>query len=274
MLLLFDVGGTKMRVAVSRDGTALDRTKIIATPPAFSEGMAQIQVLAEELAEGDAITAVSGGLAGSFDRSHNTLLNGENISDWVGRPIRTALEDMFRVPIFLENDAAAACLGEAVYGAGKDKEIVAYLTISTGVGGARVTQGRIDASAMGFEPGDQIIDAGKGFIPAWPVYRLKDISGKSLGKIFQKNPAQIADAGVWERVADVLAIGVNNTIVYWSPDIIVIGGSVMDSIPLDCVEERVRDIRKGLFPTSPPLAHAALGDAGGLWGAIARARQM
>jgi glucokinase len=50
-------------------------------------------------------------------------------------------------------------LGEAVFGAGKGREIVVYMTISTGVGGARIVGGKIDASAMGFEPGHQIIDA-------------------------------------------------------------------------------------------------------------------
>lgn len=271
MLLLFDVGGTKMRVVVSRDGTTFGEPKIIPTPASFADGMAALKTLADELSGGERITAVSGALAGSFDRTRTTLLNGENIKDWVAKPVRAELERMFGVPVHLENDAAAACLGEAVYGAGKGKEIVAYLTISTGVGGARVTNGRIDASAMGFEPGDQIIDAGRGFID-WPVYRLMDISGKGIERIFQKHPTEISDASVWEQVAQVLAIGINNTIVYWSPDIIVIGGSVMESIPLDYVEERVREIRKG-FPMSPPLMRSALGDSAGLWGALVRARQ-
>lgn len=272
MLLLFDVGGTKIRVAVSRDGATFGEPKIIATPASFADGMAALKKLTGELSAGERITAVSGALAGSFDRARTTLLNGENIPDWVGKPMRAELEHMFGAPVSLENDAAAACLGEAIYGAGKGKEIVAYLTVSTGVGGARVTNGRIDASAIGFEPGNQIIDAGRGFIN-WPVYRLMDISGRGLERIFQKHPAEIEDVAVWERVAEVLAIGVNNTIVYWSPDIVVIGGSVMESIPLDYVEERVREIRRG-FTVSPPLTRTALGDSAGLWGALARAGQV
>lgn len=272
MILLFDVGGTKMRVAVSRDGVALGEPTIIPTPVSFADGMAALRRIADELFGDGRITAVSGALAGSFDRARTALLNGENIRDWVGKPVRQELERMFGVPVVLENDAAAACLGEAVYGAGKGNEIVAYLTVSTGVGGSRVVNGTIDASAMGFEPGDQIVDAGKSFIPGWPVHRLADISGKGLENFLQKNPAEIGDPRVWERVADVLAIGVNNTIVYWSPDIIVIGGSVMASIPLDYLEERVREIRRG-FPQSPPLARAALGDSAGLWGALARVRE-
>lgn len=273
MILLFDIGGTKTRVAISRDGATIGEPKIVATPAAFSDGVAALRALADELCAGGRITAVSGALAGSFDRGRTALLNGENIGDWIGKPVRAELERVFGVAVTLENDAGAACLGEARYGAGKGYEIVAYLTVSTGIGGSRVVNGTIDASAMGFEPGDQIIDAGRGFIPDWPVHRLMDISGKSLEKFFKTHPAEITDPIVWQRVADVLAIGVNNTIVYWSPDIIVIGGSVMASIPLDYVEERVREIRTG-FPKSPPLVRAALGDSAGLWGALARVKQM
>lgn len=273
MTLLFDVGGTKMRVAISRDGKTVGEPKIVATPAAFSDGMAALRALADELCAGEHITAVSGALAGSFDRKHAALLNGENISDWIGKPLRAELERMFGVAVTLENDAGAACLGEAIHGAGKGYEIVAYLTVSTGIGGSRVVNGTIDASAVGFEPGDQIIDAGRSFFADWPIHRLKDISGKGLEKFFQKYPAEITDAVIWQRVADVLAIGINNTIVYWSPDIIVVGGSVIASIPLDYVEERVREIRKG-FPKSPPLARAALGDSAGLWGVLARVQQV
>lgn len=272
MLLLFDVGGTKLRVAVSQNGTALDRTKIIPTPSLYADGLKHLQTLAEELSARGQITALSGALAGSFDRNHDALLNGENISDWVGKPLRHDLERIFGVSVTLENDAGAACLGEALYGAGRGYEIVAYLTVSTGIGGSRVVSGKIDAAAMGLEPGNQIIDAGRNFIPDWGVHRLMDVSGRALEQFFRKHPAEITDPSVWQRVAEVLAIGINNTIVYWSPDIIVIGGSVMASIPLDYVEERVRDLRKG-FPRSPLLVRAKLGDSAGLWGALARAQQ-
>ncbi|MEK7541334.1 MAG: ROK family protein [Patescibacteria group bacterium] len=274
MFLLFDIGGTNTRVAVSRDHETVGAVRVVATPPVFGDGLRVLKGIADELCPEGGVTAVAGGLAGSLDRERTMLLNGENIADWVGRPVREELERIFRAhPVYLENDAAMACLGEAVYGVGKDKEIVAYLTVSTGVGGARVVRGRIDASAFGFEPGFQIIDAGSSWIPGWGGRRLRDFaSGKGLEKAFRKNPAEITDGAVWEQVAEALAIGINNTIVYWSPDVIVVGGSVMASVPLERVSEKAREIRKE-FPHSPAVVRSAMGDAAGLWGALARARQ-
>lgn len=59
--------------------------------------------------------------------------------------------------MFLANDADLVGLGEAVYGAGKGYKVVAYFTVSTGVGGARIVNKRIDKGVFSFEPGWQYV---------------------------------------------------------------------------------------------------------------------
>jgi glucokinase len=94
------------------------------------------------------------------DKQAKKLVKSPHLPKWVDKPLGSRLEKALGVKVLLENDAALAALGEAVFGAGRRAEIVGYLTISTGIGGARVVDGRIDKKSVGFEPGHMIIDVG------------------------------------------------------------------------------------------------------------------
>ena len=162
MFILFDIGGTNMRVAISRDKETFEDPVIIPTPKDFDEGMKAIKDIAHDLARGGTITAIGGGIAGALNRDRTVFVSGPHLQGWNAKPIKKALEDAVGAPAFVENDTAIVGLGEAVSGAGKGHQIVAYVTVSTGVGGARIVNQKIDVSALGFEPGHQIIDAGGG----------------------------------------------------------------------------------------------------------------
>ncbi len=165
-------------------------------------------------------------------------------------------------------------LGEANYGAGRGKDIVVYMTISTGVGGVRIVKGNVDESAMGFEPGHQIIDPDNTLCPTCDGNDLEAyVSGTSIEKRFGKKPYEIQDDAVWDELAKFLAYGLHNTIMHWSPDIIVLGGSMMKEvgIPLPAVRTHLSGIMK-IFPTLPQIEKAELADFGGLYGALYFAR--
>ena len=151
------------------------------------------------------------------------------------------VENFKETEIIIENDASMAGVGEAQFGAGRGFEIVAYITVSTGVGGAKIVNGKIDEHAVGFEPGKQIMDVNSG-------KTLEDmISGKALQEKFGKHPKEIKDQGVWDNHAWLLAIGLNNIIMEWSPNCVVLGGSMITGdpcIPLDKTENYLKDILK------------------------------
>lgn len=258
MFLLFDIGGTNTRMAVSRGGESFEEPVIFQTPSGFDEAISLFKKTALELT-GGGLTAIVGGLPGILNKDKSSLLDAPNLKDWSGKPIKSELEKAFGAPVFLENDAALAALGEAVYGAGRGKRIVAYFTVSTGVGGARVVDGVIDRSAFGFEPWRQIIDG---------THRLGYyISGNGIRKRFGKAPEDIDDSSVWEEAERWLAVGINNAIAFWSPDIIVVGGTVaMRRFSLERVAARLRDIAN--FPELPEIVPAELGDKAGLYGAL------
>ena len=64
MFILFDIGGTNMRVALSRDGQTFEEPRIVSTPKDFDAGMLALKNIATELTGGANIDAAGGGIAG------------------------------------------------------------------------------------------------------------------------------------------------------------------------------------------------------------------
>jgi predicted NBD/HSP70 family sugar kinase len=280
MYILFDIGGTKMRLAASRDGTTFDEPKFCKTPADnFDEGMRLFAKLAREMSNGETITAAAGGIAGPLNKEKTKLARSPNIAGWTEKPLKTSLENILGAHVYLENDTAIVGLGEATAGAARGFEIAVYITVSTGVGGVRIVDGAIDRSAMGFEIGHQVIVCpehsrdtatlctycnGPGHLEGY-------ISGAAFERKYGKKPYEVTEATAWEDAARLLAYGLNNAIMHWSPDVIVLGGSMIigkPAIQLNRIEAHLKDIVK-IFPTLPVLKKAELGDVGGLHGALA-----
>ena len=125
--------------------------------------------------------------------------------------------------VYVENDAALAALGEANPGAGSGGKIVAYYTVSTGIGGARVIDGRIDKRTVGFEPGKQIINNGN----LQSVEQF--VSGHNIEERYGTKPTGIVNTPLWKKAAEDLAIAAFNSVTHWSPDIFVFGGPLIPS---------------------------------------------
>lgn len=273
MYILFDIGGTNMRIALSRDGETFGEPTIISTPKDFDQGMEAIKEIVQEMSGGATIIAAGGGIAGTLSKDRSIFLNGPHLQGWNQKPIKKALENALGVPVFVENDTAVVGLGEAVAGAGKGHDIVVYMTVSTGVGGVRIVNKHIDISRIGFEPGHQIIDAGGALRESSVGGRGIDlegyISGSAITERYDKKPYEITDEKFWDEMARLLAYGLNNTIVHWSPDIVVIGGSMMKKIgiPIDRVRAHLKGILH-IYPELPLIEHSSLEDIGGLHGAL------
>ncbi|MFZ2831762.1 MAG: ROK family protein [Minisyncoccia bacterium] len=279
MYILFDIGGTKMRVIAADREKFIGEPTVVPTPKDFNQGIETLKRIIDNLIQGfaendRAVTAIVGGIAGPINGEKTMLVKSPNLSGWVGHDIKKALHDAYNVPVELDNDAALVGLGEAHFGAGREKSIVVYLTISTGVGGARIVDGEIDRSSLGFEPGHQIIDPDNSLCPTCEGNDLEAyVSGTSIKKRFGVEPYEIHDAAVWDELAKFLAYGINNTIVHWSPDVVVLGGSMMKEIGISvpAVRKHLAEILK-IFPVAPLIEKAELGDFGGLYGSLAYAR--
>lgn len=280
MYILFDIGGTNTRIAASTNGKTFGTPIIFKTPKNFSAGVRRFTETAKHVSGGKKIHAIGGGFAGPLNAKKTSALNSPHLSDWVGKPITKTISRVLHAPMYIENDTAIVGLGEAVAGAGRAYTIVAYMTISTGVNGARIVRKRIDENAFGFEIGHQFIappdykKAQRCISCKIPGHLEGFISGSALKRRYHKNPRDIRTKKIWTETAHWLSYGLVNTAVYWSPDVIVLGGSMMKNPGINLGEAKKFFARTlTIFPKPPKLVKASLGDVGGLYGALAFIKQ-
>ena len=269
MLVGFDIGGTKTRVAWSSDGKSFETPLITDTPKKGSQGVDALITNIRLVAQGRPIRAIAGGIAGVLDPDHQQLVHAPNLSDWTGIPLVGLLSSAFHAPIRIVNDTAVVGLGEALFGAGKGERIVAYITISTGVGGCRFVDGQVDSSSRGFEPGHHILDWESG-----DTFESL-ASGNTNAARYQTEITQLS-AEAWSRIARQAAVGLYNTALLWSPDCIVVGGSMVVKkivIPFHEIEAAYHSL-PNVFQPMPPLKKASLDSIGGLYGSLALASEL
>ena len=263
--ILADIGGSKMRFALASEAL----TPIYSdTPQQYDEGLAQIITTAQTLLGDQRVERLIAGIPGVLTLDKRSLAYAPHLPDWDDKPLAHDLEHALGCSVVLENDTALVGLGEAHYGAGKGSNIMMYLTISTGVNGVRIVDGKIDRSTVGFEIGGQYLPHIDN--PATLQTFEEMVSGTAILKKYGVHPRELGiDSPVWEDLARITAIGVHNTILEWSPDTVVLGGSMFNEIGIKVarVEAHLREIMHK-FPTIPRLVHSSLHDDGGLYGAL------
>ncbi len=155
MVVAVDLGGTQIRTAVLRGATLLSRVGLLTgenpTPQRIMPRIFQAVDLALEQAKTslDQIAGIGIGAPGPLNSYTGFVYAPPNLPGWENVPLRDLFSERFPVPIFVENDANAAALGEYMFGAGRGSRSMVYLTISTGIGGGVITDGRILEGASG-----------------------------------------------------------------------------------------------------------------------------
>lgn len=267
--LLLDIGGTKMRIGFSTDGKELKDVKIIKTPKHIDEAILLTKAYLNEKQIPSNDLKVCCGLPGIIDKDRSKLISAPNLPFWIDKPLKDLIKEVTgALNVFLENDAALAGLGEAVFGAGKEDEIVAYLTFGTGIGGVRIVSKKIDIHRWGFEPGHQII-----YVDGGITAKTTDLEGLASGtgieRTYGKDPENIEEKEVWEKVERYISAAVTNTLMYWSPDIIVLGGGIIESgrINRENIIKMVSE-RKSVIPELPQIETWLLKDHAALFGGL------
>ncbi|MBX4204868.1 MAG: ROK family protein [Candidatus Doudnabacteria bacterium] len=266
MYIVFDIGGTTTRFASSIDGSAISDTKTEPTPQNLDDAITLYKKMVNDLANGQKIDGIAGGIAGPFNAEKTMLVNAPHLPQWVNKPLDQKFQTIADCPIFLENDTAVAGLGEAARGAGHGYKIVAYLAVGTGIGGSRIVAGRIDANSIGFEPGHMVV--------AKDQTLEQEISGTTIMQIYHKKASELEDPAYWHEFEQELAVGLNNITVMWSPDIIVLGGGVIlqAQVNIDRVSLLLYKVLK-IYPKLPRVVKATLGDHSGIEGSLVYLKQ-
>jgi glucokinase len=159
-----DLGGTKIRVALcDADGHIIKQTSQLSlahegSDAVFARIVATIHDIAEDFSN---VRGIGLGAPGTINPWDGVLLEAPNLPGMDHFPIKARLENEFRVPTFAGNDANMAALGEQRFGAGRGVAHMIYVTISTGIGGGIIVNGKLHLGARGFagEVGHQTLDA-------------------------------------------------------------------------------------------------------------------
>jgi predicted NBD/HSP70 family sugar kinase len=264
MNILFDIGGTNMRVAAGRD-SELGEIKKVPTPQGPKEAMATFVLLAKELSGGEKINRIVGSCRGRI--VDGVLISDKLLSQWAGLRVADELQTALGAPVTIGHDTSYVGLGEVHRGAGRGSSICVYYTISSGVGSARIVDGEIDRGTYNPEAGRALING----------EQLEDlVSGTAVQKKFGIHPKELASIDERNKLADILAVALSNMVLHWSPDTIVLGGSMIvgvNPIPLERIEKSLSELVLKTYPSSPVLKMAELGDNGGLVGAMLLAEQ-
>jgi glucokinase len=285
-----DLGGTNLRAAL-----ADDRGRILHTVKTETEADKGAACVLNRVA--DAIRMLPGweeakgigmGIPGGVLKDGETAVLTSNLVGFDGFPVRSHLSSLTGKPAVLENDGNAACLAEALLGAGQGMETVVYVTLSTGIGGGICVNGRLLHGAHGCsgEFGCISCDPNRvsnGDLPPGAIESeasgtaLVRKAGAALGIAFSHagevyDLAASGHPGAEElvnRSIQDLAVTLSNIASVLDPDIFVLGGGCLKSadILLPRLASRFREfahpafrdipIRKGLLD-EPGLIGAAL----------------
>ena len=150
-----DLGGTQIRTAVLRGPTLLSRVGLLTgANPLPDRLLPRIYTAIQEALDkaGTTLEQVAGiGIAapGPLDYRTGVIFTPPNLAGWDRVPLRDLFTEQFHIPVFVENDAHTAGLGEYMFGAGRGAKNMVYLTISTGIGGGVIMDGKILEGANG-----------------------------------------------------------------------------------------------------------------------------
>ena len=295
MIGAVDVGGTKIAAGIVNDaGKVLARLE---TPTekarAYPDGLGHIVRMLGEAAQ-QVNTELSGigiGSTGWVYPFTGEFGDVDFLPGWKGANPVNDLAREFGVRVALENDGDAAALGEAVWGAGKGKSRLIYVTVGTGIGGGIILDGQLYRGADKGHPevGHHVIDASGprctcGFRGCWEALA----TGPALASWFNakaqaadpqaraltaKEIFQCADEGhalaceAVAREAYYLGLGLANLINLFVPDRIVLGGSIMKSIRLEDLRQVIAEGCRFVPFEKTELALASLGEDANLIGA-------
>ncbi len=226
----------------------------------------KIKDLIKKVPNYEKIEAIGIGVPGSVDKKINKMVTSTNLSILKDFPLIQRVKQDFNKPVFLENDARVAALAEAIKGKGMDKNIVCYVTISTGLGGGIVIDKKIyhgsnnlgayfarmiidgentcnsliSGTALLKQAQDRIDDSIKNTVEIFELSKKENIVAKEIIEKFKKN----------------LKVFLLNIASIINPDIIILGGGVIKS-----KDDFLKDVIDSFKAEVHPLARDTIIDS-------------
>jgi glucokinase len=235
------------------------------------------------------------GVPSAVDPKTGRIVDANNVPGWREVDLGRVLEDSFGVPVYVDNDANMAAIGEHWRGVARDAENFVFIALGTGIGAGIFVNGQICRGRTG---------------SAGEIYRMnldwrqwnedfngsghfeKFVSGMGLagearallnaGNGSTAHPADERDArfvfaaaergdaqaqALIDRTFEMLGVGVANLVSVLDPDLIVFNGGLVRGAPEQLLVTVDRVLRR-IHPNAPAIRLSALGDKAQIWGAL------
>lgn len=308
--ICLDIGGTKVLGAIfdnKREIVYRIKKKTKADGDDAQNIENTIISLVEELVEGfkislDDVAAIAAGAPGVINIEKGVVLFSPNLP-WRNYEIKKAIEEKFHVPFFIGNDVNVGVYGEWKYGAAKDLKQVVGLFVGTGMGAGLILDGKLFTGYQdkGAECGHMILDpegpkcncgqrgcleafsskqgisdyirtqAQRGRATSMEKAVVKGVFKSKALKAAYEEGDEVAIEAI-DRACHYLAIGIGNLINTFSPEMVVLGGGVMEAMNEVFMEKIMKEVDRYCMPSirdTVAIKAAALGDDSILYGALA-----
>lgn len=237
-----DIGGTVVKYGLINADGRIIKTEKTATEaqrggPAI---LHKVKEIVRKLQREHAVSGIAVSTAGMVDTESGEIFYAAPlIPDYAGINFKEELEKEFHVPCEVENDVNCAGLAESISGAAKGCKTVLCLTVGTGIGGCMLIDGHVfhgagdsacEVGYMHMSGSDfQTLGSARTLIENvaerkgeasenWNGYRIFEAAGKG---------DDICGEAISEMV-EVLGIGIANICYVFNPEIVVLGGGVME----------------------------------------------
>jgi glucokinase len=300
-----DIGGTKVAAGlVTADGEIVSHVRV----PMVGNASAQDGLNAVLSAIAKALPTDSrtiGGIGicapGPLDPRSGVILNPPNLPCWRNFPLADEVQKAYSVPVKVDNDANAAALAEAHWGAARGCNNVFYATLGTGIGtgivfDGKIYHGRTGAAGEGghvsidyrgpicvcgkpgcievFASGTSIVKRVRARIAAGSLTEMADGNAKSITGEMVAKALTAGDAlanEIMAETAEMLSVWMSNMIDLFDPEIIVIGGGAATLYRpfFDTIRKRVAELAINPRADEIPITSARYGADSGVAGGAA-----
>lgn len=310
-----DLGGTKIKGAIADcEGKLIaegKRTTLIGKGEEVIVN--QIVELIDELTRNsnlsfDRIKGIGVAAAGQIHPLTQEVVYAPNLQ-WNHVPLKNLLQNIYTIPIFIDNDVRAAAWGEYMAGAGKGSRQLFCAFIGTGIGSSTITDGKIVrginncAGEIGHtisQPrGELCVCGNRGCLEAYSsgiamINRLSqalkdgkrtmlvDMVDGNVEKVkasMVENAAGMGDAvalRIWEDAKTMLGIAISNVVTLINPDIVVLGGGVIRACTsmMEAVKDWIGKTSSLMSKNSVKILSSELGENAGVIGAALLVKDM
>jgi glucokinase len=257
VIISVDLGGTNIRAA--RLDENLNIVERVHTTTESQLGCAStLQRIKDQIrqvlpTDGTPVEGIGISAPGPVNPAAGILLAPPNLGDCYNVPMEREMMDEFGIPTHLGNDANVAALAETILGAARGYRHVIFITVSTGIGGGVLNDGRLLLGKMGLggeighiplvvdgevttlekeSAGPALARKARARIQAGAESMLRDMAEGDLDRIDGKMVGDAVEGGdklaneIVARGGFILGLGITTLLHIFNPEIIVIGGGV------------------------------------------------